>query len=188
MNTHYYSNLWLIWLYPFGMNMPGRNFSSEEYRFGFNTQEKTDEISGLGNHTTALYWEYDTRLGRRWNIDPKYKLFPNESPYLVNHGNPIWYFDILGDVGKAEKEAKKIKKAEDKFNKKVVEPLREMERNNVTPDKIQAEANKLADKYQNTKWLHRFVSKDGPAINKKSHKASDISWKIENKQPISEAL
>ena len=25
------------------------------YRFGFNGQEKTDEIAGAGNHTTALY-------------------------------------------------------------------------------------------------------------------------------------
>jgi len=58
--------------YPFGMEMPGRKFekyASEEYRFGFNTQEKTLEVNP--SHSTAFYWEYDGRLGRRWNVDPK---------------------------------------------------------------------------------------------------------------------
>lgn len=45
--------------------------ASPSYRFGFNGQEKDDEMSGEGNTNTAEYWEYDARLGRRWNIDPK---------------------------------------------------------------------------------------------------------------------
>jgi len=56
--------------YPFGMLAPGRHWQSDGYRFGFNTQERTDEIAGLGNHNTALFWEYDTKLGRRWNLYP----------------------------------------------------------------------------------------------------------------------
>jgi hypothetical protein len=56
---------------PFGAPITGRGYSSETYRFGFNTQEKTNEIAGPGNHNTATFWEYDTRLGRRWNQDPK---------------------------------------------------------------------------------------------------------------------
>ena len=35
--------------YPFGMQMPGRSFSSENYRYGFNGKEKDDEIRGEGN-------------------------------------------------------------------------------------------------------------------------------------------
>ncbi len=65
------------------------------YRFAFNGQERTDEIKGLGNHNTALYWEYDTRLGRRWNIDPKYTA--SESRYATNGNNPIIYIDPNGD-------------------------------------------------------------------------------------------
>ena len=65
------------------------------YRFSFNGQEKTDEISGLGNHNTALFWEYDTRLGRRWNIDPVVK--PFESSYATFSDNPIWFVDPNGD-------------------------------------------------------------------------------------------
>ncbi len=82
--------------YPFGMIMWGRNvMSSEDYRFSINGQEKTDEISGAGNHTTALYWEYDTRLGRRWNRDPKPN--PSISVYACFNNNPIWGTDVLGD-------------------------------------------------------------------------------------------
>jgi hypothetical protein len=81
--------------YPFGMGQPGRSFSSADYRYGFNGQEKTDEISGSGNHNTALFWEYDTRLGRRWNRDPKPN--PSVSDYACFNNNPIWNTDVLGD-------------------------------------------------------------------------------------------
>lgn len=81
--------------YSGGMLMPGRNFSSENYQFGFNTQEKVDEISGSGNHNTALFWEYDTRLGRRWNLDPK--PIVGVSDYAVMNLNPIMYSDVKGD-------------------------------------------------------------------------------------------
>jgi len=70
--------------------------SKPSFRFAFNGQEKTDEISGVGNHTTALYWEYDTRLGRRWNLDPK--PFESVSSYAVFANNPILMHDPLGDT------------------------------------------------------------------------------------------
>ena len=71
---------------------------SRDYRFGFNGQEKVNEIAGIGNHNTALFWEYDTRLGRRWNVDPKISLKPNQSSYSTFSGNPVWFNDILGDL------------------------------------------------------------------------------------------
>ena len=43
------------------------------YRYGFNGQEKSDEIKGEGSSYTAEFWEYDPRIGRRWNIDPEEK-------------------------------------------------------------------------------------------------------------------
>jgi len=76
--------------------MPERRLSLSNYRFGFNTQEKVDEISGLGNHNTALFWEYDTRLGRRWNLDPVIK--PWISHYSTLSGNPILNIDPLGNT------------------------------------------------------------------------------------------
>jgi RHS repeat-associated protein len=79
------------------MAMPGRTYSAgTTYRYGFNGQEKSDEIAaGL---TTALYWEYDSRTGRRWNVDPVVK--ENESPYLCFNGNPVRLTDQLGDSPK----------------------------------------------------------------------------------------
>ncbi|HYC29518.1 MAG TPA: hypothetical protein VEB42_11885 [Chitinophagaceae bacterium] len=64
------------------------------YRYGFNGQEKSIEIKGEGNHNTAEYWEYDTRLGKRWNPDPVIKY--HESPYAAFANNPIWFSDPLG--------------------------------------------------------------------------------------------
>ena len=81
--------------YPGGMMMPGRKYSSASgYRYGFNGQEESTEI---GNHSyTAEYWQYDSRIGRRWNIDPK----PNAgiSSYATFSNNPIFYSDPLGDT------------------------------------------------------------------------------------------
>ena len=94
--------------YPFGAPISGRSYSnSENYRFGFNTQEKTDEISGSGNHNTAQFWEYDSRLGRRWNTDPVTK--PWESQYACLSGNPIWFKDPLGDIFKIGTKDQKAK-------------------------------------------------------------------------------
>jgi hypothetical protein len=63
------------------------------YRYGFNTQEKDDEIAE--GHYTAEYWVYDSRLGRRWNLDPVVKF--DLSGYSVLHNSPIIYIDIKGD-------------------------------------------------------------------------------------------
>jgi len=54
-----------------------------------------NEVAGAGNITTAEYWEYDARLGRRWNIDPLRK--PWQSDYLCFSNNPIWKVDPNGD-------------------------------------------------------------------------------------------
>lgn len=95
----------------------GYNFSSigtiyetieyfEKYRFGFNTQEKVDEVYGKGNLNTALFWEYDTRLGRRWNLDPKPN--PSISDYACFANNPLIYTDEYGDSIRFDKFRDKI--------------------------------------------------------------------------------
>lgn len=79
---------------------------TEAYRFGFNGQEKDDEISGAGNSYTAEFWQYDSRLGRRFNIDPKPKTW--ESGYACFAGNPILINDIKGDSGQYYSEKGKL--------------------------------------------------------------------------------
>jgi len=94
--------------HPFGMMIKSREFVAfDSYKYGFNGQEKNDEVSGSGNHNTAMFWEYDTRLGRRWNLDPE--PIPGISDYACFTNSPIWLNDVLGnsvDVGK-KKELKK---------------------------------------------------------------------------------
>jgi hypothetical protein len=77
------------------------------YCFSFNGQEKTDEISGDGNHNTAMFWEYDTRLGRRWNVDPAG--YPFQSHYSVNNNNPSLFCDPLGIYG-TKREARQMRR------------------------------------------------------------------------------
>ncbi|MBL0133391.1 MAG: hypothetical protein IPP79_04905 [Chitinophagaceae bacterium] len=77
------------------MLMPHRSYASTaNYRFGFNGQEMNNEAKGLGNSNFAEFWEYDTRIAKRWNIDPVIKDW--ESPYATFHNNPIWNDDRLG--------------------------------------------------------------------------------------------
>jgi len=82
--------------YPFGMAMSGRGFNLDKYRFGFNGQEKDREIYNNESTTTALFWEYDGRIGRRWNLDPVPQV--NMSDYSCLGNNPISMIDPNGDV------------------------------------------------------------------------------------------
>lgn len=81
--------------YPNGAPIASRAYSIVEYRYGFNGQELENEINGDGNVLSATFWEYDTRLARRWNIDPVDKEF--ESSYACFAGNPILMADPNGD-------------------------------------------------------------------------------------------
>jgi RHS repeat-associated protein len=83
--------------YPFGSQMPGRKFSqaNSSYRYGFNGQEKSEENCGCGDTYTAQFWEYDSRTGRRYNVDPVEDI--GISPYATNRNNPILYTDPKGD-------------------------------------------------------------------------------------------
>lgn len=95
---------------PFGSPLIGRTYQAEssvKYRFAMNTQEKDDEIYGEGNASSAEFWEYDTRLGRRWNLDPKPQI--NLSDYSCFSNNPILLIDIDGDKW-YDKNSKKIAK------------------------------------------------------------------------------
>jgi hypothetical protein len=57
-----------------------------------NTQEKEPEL-GEGV-TSAEFWAYDGKLGRRWNVDPVYKVY--DSPYACFGNNPILFIDPNG--------------------------------------------------------------------------------------------
>ncbi|WPQ66303.1 hypothetical protein SIO70_15690 [Chitinophaga sancti] len=66
------------------------------YRYGFNGQERSDEMKGEGNSYTAEFWEYDPRIARRWNLDPKPDI--SVSSYVTFFNNPVLLGDPLGDT------------------------------------------------------------------------------------------
>jgi hypothetical protein len=82
--------------YSFGSPMQGRTINSTAVRHSMNGQEKDDEIYGEGNMTTAEFWQYDTRLGRRWNIDPR--SIDDASVYSCFLNSPIYFVDLTGDT------------------------------------------------------------------------------------------
>lgn len=100
--------------YPFGMRIETRSWNITKYRFGFNGQEKDNEVAGEGNSYTAEYWQYDPRLGRRFNIDPVRKEW--ESPYATFRNNPIQLSDpfgddvIYGDKSSSRKDKRRIRR------------------------------------------------------------------------------
>ena len=67
--------------------------SGDAYRYGFNGQEHSNELDG--DNYTALFWEYDSRICRRWNVDPEVRVY--QSPYSTFSNNPIFNVDPYGD-------------------------------------------------------------------------------------------
>ena len=82
--------------YPGGMLQPGRTFSSSDYRYGFQNQEKTDEVSGNGNHYEFKFREYDPRLIRFWSVDPLFRDYPWNSSYAFAENRLIDGIDLEG--------------------------------------------------------------------------------------------
>jgi hypothetical protein len=83
-----------------GLYVGFRKRCAGAYHYGFNGQEKVDEIAGVGNHNTVSSFgreEYDTRLGRRWSLDPK--TVTGWSGYATFMDCPTLVTDIFGDSG-----------------------------------------------------------------------------------------
>lgn len=93
MNNKYLAS---INAYPFGMLMSGRNFGSDEYRFGYNGMEMDGEVKGEGASLDFGARIYDSRLGSWLSIDPITSKYPFVSPFAFVNNNPILYIDQDG--------------------------------------------------------------------------------------------
>jgi RHS repeat-associated protein len=83
--------------YAFGMPMPGRNYCLYEYRFGFQNQEKDNEIFGsTGSFINFKYRGYDSRLGRFWSVDPLTRDYPYNSPFAFSENRVIDGIELEG--------------------------------------------------------------------------------------------
>ena len=80
----------------FGMNMPGRSFSVEDYRYGFNGKENQDELMANNNSQDFGARMYDARVGRCWGMDYMKAKTPGVSPFVAMANNPILFVDPDG--------------------------------------------------------------------------------------------
>jgi RHS repeat-associated protein len=83
--------------YPFGMQMSGRAYKSDVYKYGFTGHEKVDEITGASG--TVYLTEtrlLDTRLGIWRGVDELSRKYPSLSPYAYCANNPLIFKDTDG--------------------------------------------------------------------------------------------
>jgi RHS repeat-associated protein len=73
-----------------------RNYSSLNYRYGFNGKENDNEIKGVGNQQDYGFRIYDPRLGKFLSVDPLAPSYPYYSPYSFAGNKPIVFVDIDG--------------------------------------------------------------------------------------------
>lgn len=82
--------------YSFGMLQPGRGFSLQAYRYGFNGKENDNEIKGKGNQQDYGMRVYDPRIGKFLSVDPLNAEYPWNSTYAFAENDPINFIDLDG--------------------------------------------------------------------------------------------
>jgi len=83
----------------FGSLLPGRNYSSSSYLYGFNGMRKDDEVHGAtGTSYDFGARLYDPRIGRWLSVDPLASEYAPVSPYVFTLNNPIIFIDGNGEV------------------------------------------------------------------------------------------
>ena len=70
------------------MELDGRTVSGG-YRYGFQDQEKDDEVKGEGNSINYMFRMHDPRLGRFFAVDPMTKRFPHNSAFAFSENRVI---------------------------------------------------------------------------------------------------
>ncbi len=78
------------------MTQPKRHGSSDFYRYGFQGQEKDDEIKGEGNSLNYKYRMHDPKIGRFFAVDPLFKEYPHNSSYAFSENVVINAIELEG--------------------------------------------------------------------------------------------
>jgi RHS repeat-associated protein len=81
---------------PFGMQLVGRVFSRDNYRYGFSGKEVDNDVKGKGNQLDFGARIYDSRIGKWMSTDPLQAKYPEISPYSFTMNNPIFFTDPDG--------------------------------------------------------------------------------------------
>jgi RHS repeat-associated protein len=78
------------------MLVPNRHGSSNSYRYGFQGQEKDDEIKGEGNSLNYTFRMHDPRVGRFFARDPLAPKYSWNSPYAFSENRVIDMIELEG--------------------------------------------------------------------------------------------
>jgi RHS repeat-associated protein len=70
--------------------------TSDTYRYGFQGQERDDEIKGKGNSLNYKYRMHDARVGRFFAVDPLAPKYPHNSPYAFSENRLIDGVELEG--------------------------------------------------------------------------------------------
>jgi len=82
--------------YPFGQEIASRTAVGTSYKYGFQGQEKDDEVKGKGNSVNYKYRMHDPRIGRFFAIDPLASKYPHNSPYAFSENRVIDGVELEG--------------------------------------------------------------------------------------------
>ncbi|KGO78584.1 hypothetical protein Q763_17695, partial [Flavobacterium beibuense F44-8] len=75
---------------------PNRFYNGTDYRYGFQGQEKDNEIKGEGNSYNFKYRMHDPRIGRFFAVDPLSPRYPHYTPYSFSGNKVIAYGELEG--------------------------------------------------------------------------------------------
>ncbi|AXT21184.1 hypothetical protein D7030_08425 [Flavobacteriaceae bacterium AU392] len=78
------------------MLLPNRHGSTDNYRYGFQGQEKDDEIKGEGNSYNYTFRMHDPRVGKFLSLDPLALQYPHNSPYAFAENRVIDGIELEG--------------------------------------------------------------------------------------------
>lgn len=78
------------------MLVPERHHTDTRYRYGFQGQEKDDEVKGEGNSINFTFRMYDPRVGRFFTKDPLEYKYPWYTPYQFAGNKPIQFIELEG--------------------------------------------------------------------------------------------
>ena len=80
------------------MQVPRRfdSIEDKDYRYGFQGQEKDNEVKGKGNSLNYTFRMHDPRVGRFFAVDPLMHSFPWNSPYVFSENQVIGAIELEG--------------------------------------------------------------------------------------------
>lgn len=84
--------------YPYGLLMEGPT-SAAHYRFGFQGQERDDEVKGVGSMINYAYRMHDARIGRFFSIDALDSHYPHLSSYSYSENRVVDAVELEGNEG-----------------------------------------------------------------------------------------